>query len=95
LTGRRITTLNVVGGGSRSELLNQLTADACGIGVEAGPTEATALGNVGVQSAALGGLTGLEELRALVRRSFGVRRFSPGRGVLTGARDRFEGLPVE
>ena len=54
LSGRDVDVVHVVGGGARNELLCQLTADACGIPVEAGPVEATALGNVLVQACALG-----------------------------------------
>ena len=49
LTGQQITGLRVVGGGSSNRLLNQLTADATGRVVRAGPSEATALGNVAMQ----------------------------------------------
>jgi rhamnulokinase len=96
LTGRRIATINVVGGGSRSELLNQLTADACEVVVEAGPAEATALGNIGIQSMAMGGLDGPDDLRAAVRRSFEVRRFEPSPGAAAAkVRERFEALPPD
>ena len=59
LSGRHADVVHVVGGGSRNELLCQLTADATGLPVIAGPAEATALGNVLVQARALGGGTGL------------------------------------
>jgi len=70
--------LHVVGGGSRNALLNQLTADAIGLEVVAGPMEATALGNVALQSRALG-VIGEEPgaIRALVRASVEVERFTP------------------
>ena len=70
--------LHVVGGGSRNALLNQLTADALGIEVVAGPMEATALGNVALQAralAAVGEQPGA--LRELVRASVELERFSP------------------
>jgi rhamnulokinase len=71
--------VHVVGGGSRNELLCQLTADATGLPVVAGPAEATALGNVLIQARALGAAPGtLRELRALLRASVEPRRFSPG-----------------
>ncbi len=54
LTNRSISTLHVVGGGSQNELLCQLTANATGTSVLAGPAEATALGNVMVQARARG-----------------------------------------
>lgn len=72
------TRLHVVGGGSRNALLNQLTADALGIDVVAGPMEATALGNVALQSRALGAFTGgRAEIRALVRASSELEEFRP------------------
>lgn len=46
----RIEALHIIGGGSKNEVLDQLTADACGITVVAGPAEGTALGNVMVQA---------------------------------------------
>src|ERR687890_2837358 len=54
LTGRNVGSINVVGGGSRNALLCQLTADASGLPVVAGPVEATAMGNVMVQAFAQG-----------------------------------------
>ena len=69
--------LHVVGGGARAALLNQMTADACGIPVLAGPVEATALGNVGVQAIACGELADLPELRAVIAATEPVERFEP------------------
>ena len=54
LAGVEPEVVHVVGGGSENRLLCQLTADACGLPVVAGPTEAAALGNVLVQARALG-----------------------------------------
>jgi len=82
LAGRRVDLVHVVGGGSRNELLCQLTADACGLPVWAGPTEASALGNVLVQARALGvDLPDLAAMRALVRRTHDLRRFEPRSGL--------------
>ena len=78
LSGRRIRAINVVGGGSRNWLLNQMTADALGIPVFAGPDEATAMGNLLVQQVGLGNLSP-SQLREAVRRSFKVRKFEPER----------------
>ena len=69
LTGKRIPVLHVVGGGSRDTLLNRFTADALNRPVLAGPSEATALGNLAGQLVALGELSGLQEARALIRRT--------------------------
>jgi rhamnulokinase len=78
LTGREASIVHVVGGGSRNGLLCQLTADACGLPVVAGPVEATALGNVMVQARARGLIHGdLATLRALVRATQPLRRFEP------------------
>jgi len=78
MSGQAVEVVHVVGGGARNELLCQLTADACGLPVEAGPVEATALGNVLVQGRALGVVgSDLATLRALVRASQPIRRYEP------------------
>jgi rhamnulokinase len=78
LSGRHVSVVHIVGGGSRNELLCQLTADATGLPVVAGPSEATALGNVLVQGRALGAAPGsLKEMRALLRACLEPRHFSP------------------
>ncbi|WP_157244663.1 rhamnulokinase [Nonomuraea typhae] len=63
LSGHRVEVVHLLGGGARNRLLCQLTADACGLPVVAGPAEATALGNIMVQ-ARTAGVSG--DLRALV-----------------------------
>ena len=77
LTGRTIDVIHVVGGGSRNRLLNQFTADATGIPVLAGPTEATVIGNALVQLISLGELAHLDEGRQLVAGIGGLERFEP------------------
>ncbi len=77
VSGKRIGQIRVIGGGSRNRLLNQLTADATGIKVLAGPAEATALGNVAMQILATGGAASLQEVRAIVDRSFPTEVFEP------------------
>jgi rhamnulokinase len=77
VSGKEIKTIHIVGGGSRNELLNQLVADATGRVVVAGPTEATAIGNVLVQAIGAGVLSDLRAARALVRRCFPVTRYEP------------------
>jgi rhamnulokinase len=78
LSGRHADVVHIVGGGSRNELLCQLTADATGLPVIAGPAEATALGNVLVQARALGATPPtLHDMRALLRAAGGLRRFDP------------------
>lgn len=78
LTGRRARIVHVVGGGSQNGLLCQLTADRTGRPVLAGPTEATALGNVVVQARTAGAVAGtLEDLRAILRSGLELRRYEP------------------
>lgn len=78
IAGVRPEVLHIVGGGSKNELLCQLTADACGLPVVAGPTEAAALGNVLVQARTLGvDLPGLAAMRALVRRTQSLVSYVP------------------
>ena len=64
-----IEKLHVIGGGSQNKLLNQMTADTIGIPVVAGPSEATALGNVMMQAKGLGIVKSLREVRKIVRNS--------------------------
>ncbi len=78
MTGRRFTTIHIVGGGTQNRLLNQMTADATGRPVVTGPIEATAIGNILVQAVALGHLGSLAEASAVVRGSFPVAAFAPG-----------------
>ncbi|WP_105565767.1 rhamnulokinase [Microbacterium halophytorum] len=78
LSGIDVETIHIVGGGSLNELLCQLTADRSGIAVEAGPVEATAVGNLLVQARAAGIVSGgLDELRAVVAATFEPRRYAP------------------
>jgi rhamnulokinase len=78
LAGRAPGVLHLVGGGARNELLCQLTADATGLPVLAGPVEATALGNLLVQARAAGVVTGgLDAMRALVRQTQQIVRYEP------------------
>lgn len=77
LTGRAIQVIHIVGGGCQNRLLNQLTADATGCVVLAGPVEATALGNLLTQAMGLGLVSSLAQLRQIVRVSFQVERFEP------------------
>jgi rhamnulokinase len=77
VTGARIEVVHVVGGGARNRLLCQMTADASGRPVVAGPVEATAIGNLLVQAQAAGLVGSLDEARDLVRRSFALERYEP------------------
>jgi rhamnulokinase len=77
LTGRHFDEIRMVGGGARNRLLKQWTADATGRAVTSGPTEATALGNIGLQMIATGAVGSLSEARAVIDRSFPVERVEP------------------
>lgn len=77
LTGVPVEVIHIVGGGTQNQLLNQFTADACGIPVFAGPIEATALGNVLIQARAAGDLSSLSEIREVVRRSETIGEYTP------------------
>ena len=68
--GGRIETLNIVGGGTKNKLMNQLAADATGRTVIAGPVESACVGNLLLQAVALGELKDVHEARAIVRASF-------------------------
>jgi len=73
----RIEKLHVIGGGSQNKLLNQMTANVSGIPVVAGPSEATALGNVMMQAKGLGVVESLQEIREIIRNSFTQEVFFP------------------
>jgi sugar (pentulose or hexulose) kinase len=77
VSGQDVDTFHIIGGGSQNRLLNQFTANATGRRVVAGPSEATAAGNVLVQMVARGDLSSPEEARELSRRSFPTEEFLP------------------
>jgi rhamnulokinase len=91
VTQRTIEVIHVVGGGASNALLCQLTANATGRTVLAGPAEASAIGNLLVQAMALGELGSLADARALVAASFPSRRYVP-RGDWSEPRERFESI---
>jgi rhamnulokinase len=79
MAGRDIEVIHIVGGGSQNELLCQLTAEATGLPVVAGPVEGTAMGNLLVQARAMRALSGgLAELRQVARASSELKRYTPG-----------------
>jgi rhamnulokinase len=77
LSGSRVDVVHVVGGGAQNALLCQLTADACGCPVLAGPVEATALGNLLVQARSYDVVASRGAGRDLVRRTQPLRRYTP------------------
>ncbi|MCD8293232.1 MAG: rhamnulokinase [Prevotellaceae bacterium] len=72
-----IETLHVIGGGSRNDLLNQFTSNAVGIPVVAGPSEATAIGNIMIQAMAAGEATDVAGMRRTVNRSIPLKKYEP------------------
>jgi len=72
-----IEVIHIIGGGANNHFLNQLTADATGMPVIAGPTEATAIGNILIQAKALGYVGSLSEIRRIIANSFDLVHFVP------------------
>jgi len=87
-TGREIDQIHIVGGGSKNELLCQITADVSGCQVVAGPVEATAIGNIAIQAITAGELDDLAQARELIARSFPMQTYEPS-GDWSDARGRF------
>ncbi|WP_461213748.1 rhamnulokinase [Lacticaseibacillus sp. GG6-2] len=90
IISKPITTLNIVGGGSNVALLNQLTADLAGVTVIAGPSEATAIGNIIVQMIATGAVKDVVAGRQLIADSFDLKTFKPAQDAYAGVLDRYE-----
>ena len=76
-TKKHYDKIYLIGGGVQSRLLAQLTADACGRTVLAGPIEATVLGNIALQLIAAGEVRDLAEARALIRASSDITAYEP------------------
>src|SRR5262249_30158204 len=77
LTNHRILGVQIIGGGSQNNFLNQATADATGLPVSAGPAEATIIGNVLIQSIAHGRFASLADARAYVASNMQLKGFTP------------------
>lgn len=75
ITGNRITSVNIVGGGSQNRTLNRLTAQMTGLKVFTGPVEGTALGNLGIQMMAAGEVRDVADFRHILRRSFVIEEY--------------------
>ncbi|GGX87578.1 carbohydrate kinase [Streptomyces minutiscleroticus] len=93
LADHPVDVVHIVGGGTRNALLCQLTADACGLPVVAGPAEAAALGNVLVQARAQGLVGDRAEMRRLLARTQPLERYEPrgDRAAWRAAEDRLAG----
>jgi rhamnulokinase len=77
ICNKTFDTLHIVGGGSRNQLLNQLTADATATPVKTGPVEATVIGNLIMQAIGLGHIDSLKEARQIIGRSFEMETYTP------------------
>jgi len=77
LTGGRIETIHIVGGGTQNRQLCQMAADACNRPVVAGPIEATAIGNLMMQAVSAGDVKSIAEAREVIRHSFAVEDYYP------------------
>lgn len=79
IAGKTYDSIHIIGGGSNAAYLNQLTADATGKTVYAGPGEATAIGNLLAQMIHAGDLADLKEARQCVRDSFEIKTYVPAK----------------
>jgi rhamnulokinase len=81
ITGKRFTEFHVLGGGSKDEYLNALAAEKSGMAVHAGPSEATAIGSIAVQMISGGVFSDIQEARACIADSFGIKVYEGGEHV--------------
>ncbi|WMJ22637.1 rhamnulokinase family protein [Paludicola sp. MB14-C6] len=77
ITQKNFTILHVLGGGTKDKLLCQMTANSCNITVEAGPIEATALGNIIIQLVALGKIPSIDEGRQIIANTEHIIKYYP------------------
>lgn len=96
LSSHPLETLHVIGGGSRNDMLNQFTANSLGVPVIAGPSEATAIGNIMIQSMAAGTVSGISEMRKLIAASIPLQSFQPAdREVWDQAYNKYRQVTAE
>jgi rhamnulokinase len=77
ITKKPVSSLHILGGGGKDELLNQLTANALGKPIFVGPTEATSVGNLVAQLLGTGAFSDVAEARTCVRQSFPIASYLP------------------
>jgi len=78
IASRKTTTIHIIGGGTKNELLNQFTADALNRKVITGPVEATAIGNIIAQAIAMGDISDWQEGVDVIKNSFEIKTYLPG-----------------
>ena len=76
-SGHSVDTLHIIGGGAQNEMLCQMTADAIGRRVIAGPNEATGIGNAMMQLIAMNELADMSEARSVLRQTVDVQIYEP------------------
>ena len=90
ITCRKYPVINIVGGGIKEEMLSQFAADASHRVVNAGPVEATSLGNIAMQGIAAGEFSDMWEARRVIRNSFDIKEYTPN-AEMAGAWDEAYG----
>lgn len=90
ISGTKVETIHIVGGGIQNKLLCQAAADACNRRVVAGPIEATAIGNIMMQAIASGDVADIREARQVIRASFDVAEYLPANDYSTQWNDAYE-----
>jgi sugar (pentulose or hexulose) kinase len=78
ISGKNLSVVHIVGGGTQNKLLSQMTADALGRKVITGPIEATAIGNIIVQAIAMGDIKDWKTGVEVIKNSFEIQTFMPG-----------------
>ena len=91
LTGKKFNAINIIGGGCKAEILCRMTADICGVKVVAGPSEATALGNIAVQMIALGEIKDLKQAKHMIALGGDVKEYLP-EGKYVADYERFKSI---
>jgi rhamnulokinase len=89
LTARKLAGVQIVGGGGRNEYLNQMTANASGLSVKAGLSEATVTGNALVQAISAGRFPGLSEARRFIKENISLSEFGPQKSAEIDSAGRF------
>jgi len=93
LSQQPVDLLYIGGGGARNQLLNQLTANATGIPVVAGPIEATVIGNALIQNISLGEISDILQARQIVANMDEIKQYEPEEAALwNAAYERYKGI---
>ncbi len=92
VTGTAYTSINIIGGGSRNDFLNQCSANVTQRRVIAGPVETSSIGNAAVQMISLGWIEDLQAARKIIARSEDVTYYEPKTTVSQDLVHFFNGL---